>query len=311
MVHNAVEQPAKDMPWYSRFGGSMKERSTGCSENRSPTAKHISATGFKIAGFSSEEARFALAEVMEAGAGPGLVSAFVDAPPQCVAGEERFIIERCEKGALVKLQTAEGDNRLHARERSTRDGFDIFIGGVGAGVRDSIACSIGPSFVLTSDADRSKWTLESARCCRCEARWSKQCGRRELMRMSHYKEEIGLGEAVCMDVKLPTLTRDGTCAYACKMCGPDAAADIVELSSKRPKWNPMRKSLALNFYGRCNMASAKNFQLVEQGPVAGMLAERYKLLFGKCSEDRFVLDYRYPLGMVQAFAAALSTSNWG
>ena len=34
------------------------------------------------------------------------------------------------------------------------------------------------------------------------------------------------------------------------------------------------------------------------------------MLFGKIDEDEFVLDYRHPLGMAQAFAVALSTKDW-
>jgi len=54
------------------------------------------------------------------------------------------------------------------------------------------------------------------------------------------------------------------------------------------------------------MASAKNFQL-EVPDMPG----KNKLLFGKVGDNQFVLDYRSPLGAVQAFAAALTAAvHW-
>jgi hypothetical protein len=61
----------------------------------------------------------------------------------------------------------------------------------------------------------------------------------------------------------------------------------------------------MDFYGRCRVASAQNFQLESAEE-----PEAIKLLFGKVGPHNFVLDFTKPLGMIQAFAAALSTSVW-
>jgi hypothetical protein len=71
------------------------------------------------------------------------------------------------------------------------------------------------------------------------------------------------------------------------------------------------KSLTLDFFGRCSKASPKNIQLQFPGAdQTGVSQEKVQLLFGKIDDNLFVLDYRQPLGMVQAFAAALSTKDW-
>lgn len=53
------------------------------------------------------------------------------------------------------------------------------------------------------------------------------------------------------------------------------------------------------------MASAKNLQLQTMGN-----KPKNTFLFGKVGEQRFVLDYSAPMGVVQAFAAAMSVSHW-
>jgi len=114
--------------------------------------------------------------------------------------------------------------------------------------------------------------------------------------------------ALCMDADVPTPLPDeqDRSAVWCSVCSSqhvEDASTVFELTSRRPTWNSAQRTLTLNFDGRCNRASSKNFQLqAEDG-------ER-KLLFGKIGEHLFVLDYKSPFGMVQAFAATLTASYW-
>lgn len=70
------------------------------------------------------------------------------------------------------------------------------------------------------------------------------------------------------------------------------------------------KSLTLEFKGRCNVASAKNFQLAMGKEAADAKLHDIAIQFGKMGPDLFCLDFRAPLGTVQAFALALTTVNW-
>ena len=70
-----------------------------------------------------------------------------------------------------------------------------------------------------------------------------------------------------------------------------------------PKFNESRGCYTLNFYGRVNKASARNFQLIETD---GDDDEEILLSHGKCSTNEFNLDYRAPFSMMVAFGISLS-----
>merc|ERR1712124_9502 len=71
----------------------------------------------------------------------------------------------------------------------------------------------------------------------------------------------------------------------------------------------VRGAVALDFQDRATCTSAKNFQL--QLPREKPCKEGdVELLFGKTAANTFVLDYKHPLGMAQAFGIALSTRDW-
>eukprot|EP00981_Chlorochromonas_danica_P013804 scaffold6861_cov248-Ochromonas_danica.AAC.7 len=60
----------------------------------------------------------------------------------------------------------------------------------------------------------------------------------------------------------------------------------------------------LNFFGRVNLPSVKNFQIVHSSNIDNVLCQ-----FGKVDEDVFHLDYKAPFNAVQAFALALCQFN--
>eukprot|EP00744_Colponema_vietnamica_P012811 GILI01017968.1.p1 GENE.GILI01017968.1~~GILI01017968.1.p1 ORF type:complete len:360 (-),score=18.63 GILI01017968.1:180-1259(-) len=81
--------------------------------------------------------------------------------------------------------------------------------------------------------------------------------------------------------------------------------DVLFIRSKIPQWNDRLESLVLDFRGRVTQGSAKNFQLcMDSRP------DRVILQYGKCGDEKFILDYRYPLSMLQAFAVAMSSWKW-
>jgi len=251
---------------------------------------------------------FEFADQMEQGLAPGLTSSYIATLEGNEAAEERLFVMRSENSREYLLATQENAPLLLAVRDSSGQRFDIYI--TRAGQPPS---ALGPAFLLeSSSATLNDWSLKSIRCERCQSRGRRSCGVRELACIRHYVEAVGEGKALCMDVDIPghPSAEEHECAVWCSVCSdlqPEEESPVIALSSRRPKWSPKHRTLTLNFNGRCSLASSKNFQLEmcgDQAPV-GM-----KLLFGKASARSFVLDYKRPLGMVQAFAAALTASHW-
>ncbi|KPI83098.1 tub family protein-like protein [Leptomonas seymouri] len=83
--------------------------------------------------------------------------------------------------------------------------------------------------------------------------------------------------------------------YKRNPCSPH----IIVLKNKVPQWDGVLRGYKLDFHGRATRASEKNFQLV-----AVTDPEKVVMLFGKQGDDRFALDFRYPLCGLQAAAIA-------
>jgi tubby-related protein 1 len=64
---------------------------------------------------------------------------------------------------------------------------------------------------------------------------------------------------------------------------------LLPLVNRPPKWNEQVQAFVLNFYGRVDKPSVKNFQLVEEGGEDVIL-----LQFGRVGEELFNLDFQYP-----------------
>jgi hypothetical protein len=104
-----------------------------------------------------------------------------------------------------------------------------------------------------------------------------------------------------MDVDIPQIGVDGQSETWCPLCqGSDDAR--IELSSLRPKWSEKLQALCMDFKGRVEAASAKNFQLC--------LDDKAVLVYGKKANGTFCLEFEHPLSTAQAFTIALSTMYW-
>lgn len=252
---------------------------------------------------------FEFAEQMEQGLAPGLTSSYVVTLEGSAAAEERLLVQRSENMREYLLTTQRNEPLLLAVRDSSGERFDIYIARAG-----QPPSALGPAFLLQSRSSGLKeWALKSVRCDRCQSRGRRACGVRQLARISHYIEAVGEGKALCMDVDVPgpVSAEERGSAVWCSVCNSQQSEEessIVALSSRRPRWSPKHRTLTLNFNGRCSLASSKNFQLevTEDNQTCGDV----KLLFGKAGARSFVLDYKRPLGMVQAFAAALTASHW-
>jgi tubby-related protein 1 len=80
---------------------------------------------------------------------------------------------------------------------------------------------------------------------------------------------------------------------------------IMSLVNRQPKWNDVVQAFVLNFYGRVDKPSVKNFQLVDQAS-----DDNIYLQFGRIGEDMFNLDFQWPLSPLQAFEIAISSFDY-
>lgn len=246
------------------------------------------------------------ADAMEAGAAR-CMTLLVARPPIV---EHRLVVVRSPEQRITSLVDAAGQTLLMSKAAEDGCHFDIFVSHTGAPPLPAKsfftrATIPEPSFTLVSSAgDRNDWVLLSRKCERCASRGRRRCGMRHVARMQHYLEPVGAGQAFCMDVLFPVSSEGASSAVSCDVCGDASVGWSAALTSRRPKWNLKHKSLSLDFRGRATMASAKNFQLECTS------SRKPLFLYGKVAEHKFVLDYCFPLGMVQAYAAALSVSHW-
>lgn len=256
----------------------------------------------KLEATEMRQCPFELADAMEQGiAIDGLSSGFLQAAPRSEKSQ-RMLVSRSEDRSEWVLRSEAGDTLLMARSATDGKKFDFYIP-----IGGDPPMAVGPAFTLaTVDADRQAWTLSDR--CNCCA-YSRCCKthRRDLLRIRHSREMIGEGSAMCMEVDLPSLQANDMPSVWCEQGAREQSQ--LSLVSKRPRWSASRKSLTLDFRGRCNKASAKNVQLQMEGAPNHKGTEP-ELLFGKIGDNTFVLDYRRPLGMAQAFAIALSVNGW-
>lgn len=78
--------------------------------------------------------------------------------------------------------------------------------------------------------------------------------------------------------------------------------DLYVFESKDPVFE--NGNFRLNFHGRVNKPSVKNFQMVSREDIDDVICQ-----FGKVDEDIFHLDFKAPLNACQAFAFALCQFN--
>ncbi|KAH3732320.1 TULP3 protein [Pelomyxa schiedti] len=80
--------------------------------------------------------------------------------------------------------------------------------------------------------------------------------------------------------------------------------NIVCLHNKAPVWNQATQAYVLNFHRRVKVASVKNFQMVSSDSA---YSDVILMQFGRVSSNMFILDYQYPLTLMQAFGIALTS----
>jgi len=219
-------------------------------------------------------------------------------PQAAEVPRRQMCIKRSEDRLTHFLYNEDGIQLLEAK---TENGCVKIFAAVGSAKVPAMM----PAFTLNFDKDKRDWRFSSSHCERCQYRVpSRSCkdkGGQTLAFMRHAKEDLGGGVAMCMDVDIPNIKANGSSVIWCPLCS-DSEDERLELTTLRPKWNQKLGSLCMDFKGRVDAASAKNFQLC--------FNEEVVLLYGKKSNGDFVLDFEYPLSAAQAFAIALTTMFW-
>lgn len=89
-----------------------------------------------------------------------------------------------------------------------------------------------------------------------------------------------------------------------KLYETDEWNDIIILKNNLPKWDDSEGSYILDFKGRVSRTSIKNFQIIDPRKPKTVLMQ-----FGRHSDNKFILDYRYPFSAFQAFSMALTACD--
>jgi tubby-related protein 1 len=132
--------------------------------------------------------------------------------------------------------------------------------------------------------------------------------RRELCCIDFSYDKMGPGKIVCA---IPDIVETGVAQVwkPREESGKIQAAmesnkkeRLIYLHNKRPKWDEQAQGHVLNFHGRVTKSSVKNFQMTSD-----ITGDQTILQFGRVDNNKFTMDFAYPLNPLQAFGICLST----
>ncbi|CAE8740580.1 unnamed protein product, partial [Polarella glacialis] len=228
----------------------------------------------------------------------------------------RFRVARSEDKLSARLMTDTGDFLMHAQIylAEKRVGFYLYDP---LGRDKELFNTSSPAFSMSFNSARTDWRLVQERCDNCQfSPPHLSCnsrGKQQLAHIRHLRKPVGDGVSNVMEVRIPGLYTDGSCVVWCPMLGrtdlavvsDEANYETQQLVTKEPVWNEQVESLVLDFKGRNVLSSAKNFQLALRQKPQHCICQ-----FGKIGPTNFGLDFRYPMNVIQAFGAAMSTIFW-
>lgn len=221
-------------------------------------------------------APFDAADAMERGLIGPTLSTEEDRLLKVPKKEQHLRVKVLKDGAEHRLTDEDGELKLVTRRRED-DSIDIYLASQGT---NGIA-----SFKMTCDEDQHEFRLLRLPRDGSESHVKGQ----EVLRIIQNQEEIGKGRCIHLDVTVHDV----------------ATGTFHQLGSKRPVWNKRLRSLTMDFGGRCDQASPRNFQMCPPDDDDTSL-----MFFGKIGRSTFSMDYIEPLGALHAFAIAVSTQHW-
>lgn len=242
-------------------------------------------------GNASDQLFFDMAEAVENGGWRGLVSTLAQAPaPESTLEAQQLTMLYLKDLQWRKLWSAKGETLLIAKPVEGGRRFNIFA---------ARACPkpLAPKIYFSHDFDLvaggrggREWVLSSLSCERCEARGRRTCGAAPLARIRRLADRSD--PAAGVEVELPSLREDGSRSCMCDICG-DASA----------KWAP--ELVAQTGFSK----SAKSVEFVPASQSTGAPCLRVSKAGEDSIQCKSVLEYHAPLGVLQAFAAALVASQ--
>mmetsp|Transcript_59613 Transcript_59613/g.129065 ORF Transcript_59613/g.129065 Transcript_59613/m.129065 type:complete len:295 (-) Transcript_59613:243-1127(-) len=259
------------------------------------------------------ERAFEIADFVEQGLARELVSEFMQ-PLRRSSKLWRFQVIRSENKLEHRLYSDGGDFLMFARTCVEAQKIELFLYDPSV-TTDRLYDPSRPAFTMTFNKARTEWRIVQERCENCQflpKQTSCAClGKQQVALIRHSRLSVGEGIFNCMEVVIPGLYSDGSRVVWCPLLQsgdlamPLEGYETQQLITKRPAWNDEVESLVLDFKGRRIVSSAKNFQIsLRQKP------EHVLCQYGKIGTNTFSLDFKYPLSVIQAFGASLTTTFW-
>lgn len=252
-----------------------------------------------------------LIETMEEGHAHEITSDFV-VPLRRSSKLWRFRVVRSEDKLSARLITDAGDFLMHASVRLEASRVDFHLYDPS---QKDLFNPAKPAFTMGFNSSRDEWRLVAERCQACQyVPPHLSCathGKQQVAVIKHRQASVGEGISNIMEVRIPGLYQNDTSVIWCPMLGmPDLAEaelsnEMQQLITRKPVWNEKVQSLVLDFKGRNIVSSAKNFQLALRQKPQHVICQ-----YGKLGPTNFGLDFRYPMSVIQAFGAAMSTLFW-
>lgn len=252
------------------------------------------------------ERAYEIAESLEGGMARELASDFTH-PLRRSSKLWKFKVVRSEDRLQYRLYSGAGDFLMYAKASLDERSFSFFLYNPTEKQDAALFDASRPAFTMACDEAGTTWRLQEKRCEQCcYAPKRVQCACKncnEIALVRHTKKQVGEGIFNYMEIQTPGLCPGGGPPVTCIL--DTSTAEPQMLATKRPKWNDDVDCLVLDFKGRNVLSSAKNFQLS-----APQRPEHVVCQYAKTGPSTFGLDFRYPLGVVQAFGISLSTVNW-
>jgi len=284
------------------------------------------ATGVAETRACGDQLAFDLADILEQGLVSGLPSHLEEQPQ---SNDVRTLGMAYVDDNQTHVLIGEEDQPLliaapRSQRRDRATSFDLF-------VPDGEGASPGqkPAYRLVHDKQKSSWELRSAHCLECEAFERYQCRKDGLQRDAEdlprtllrvRQEVVTLGpcgaKVPVMHVELPHEGVPWCEACSRRQSTPKQKSSKCErgegrcITTRLPKWNKRLVAPTLDYGGRCQKASVRNFQMTF-APSGECDLGDIVLMFGKVEAEVFFLECKEGLSPVQAFALALTTAHWG
>lgn len=262
------------------------------------------------------ERAFDIADTLEQGLACEIVTDFMH-PLRRASKLWRFHMTRSDDRLQYRLFTDDGHFLMYAQAFPEVRRVQFYLYSPDDTDPASLFDLARPAFTMAWNECRTEWRLVQEKCeyCQFSPRHSTciGCGKQQVAFIRHHRENIGDGIFNQMEVHVPGLYSDESRVIWCPKLGRgdlgmeplDDGYESQRLETKTPAWNDQIESLVLDFKGRTVASSAKNFQLA-----LGRRPEHVICQYAKLRPNKFSLDFRYPLSVIQAFGISLTTMFW-